>query len=160
MWKYLSILLQSCRTVSCNSFRAPAVALPFLWEVCCGGGFRVGMARSGGSWTGVGCGLMGRRPESQCTMGRLGHVALHVRAHLNSVHHTRGVESNCTLSRPHRFGRFVWKVDGLGRLFQIWRAWGNPNGVWVVGIRGSHIASLAFGEVLISALVLKWRCTV
>ena len=36
----------------------------------------------------------------------------------------------------------------------------SPNGVWVLGIQGAHIASSAFGEFLQSALVLNWSCPV
>ena len=36
----------------------------------------------------------------------------------------------------------------------------SPNGVWVLGIQGAHIASSAFGEFLQSALIMNWRCTV
>ena len=46
-----SLATESCRTVSCNSFRAPAVALPFLWEFVAG-------AVSGLEWLAV----VGRGP--------------------------------------------------------------------------------------------------
>ena len=140
LWKYLIIYLatESCQTVSCNS-SCTSRRSSFFWEVCRGGGFRVGIGRSGGWCTGVGCWLMGQCPESQCTMGRLGHVAVLWRAQLNLGHHTRGFERNCTVSRPHRLcleSRRFGSASSVkfGELGEVQMVCGS----WEYGVRTSH----------------------
>ena len=159
LWKYLIIYLatESCQTVSCNSSCTSRRSSFFLGGLL-RGRFQ-GWNRS--QWWVVHRG--GLRVD-----GAVPRVAVH-----------NGPVGSCstTCAGATQFGApyagvckqlyiipatssLTFCLESQRLLFQIRRAWGNPHGVWVLGIRESHIASLAFGKVLISALVLKWRCTV